>query len=57
MHYQSLFTYFRCCVLVGQMQTAILEIKGVFLRPKLTYGGNLNPADKYFPDRIIIECS
>ncbi|KIY68855.1 cobW-domain-containing protein [Cylindrobasidium torrendii FP15055 ss-10] len=29
-----------CCVLVGQMQTAILEIK-----------------DKYFPDRIIIECS
>jgi len=47
----------RCCVLVGQMQTALLEIRGWFslLEPPV-----LSPStwlDKYRPDRIIIECS
>ncbi|KAG7450941.1 cobW-domain-containing protein [Guyanagaster necrorhizus] len=45
-----------CCVLVGQMQNALLEIKGE--------DGNIHQlcdssetTDKYMPDRIIIECS
>lgn len=47
----------RCCVLVGQMQTALLEIRGMLssIDQLCVY---LTPLeDNFRPDRIIIECS
>ena len=48
----------RCCVLVGQMKTAILEIRGEGrVKPGLNGPLMYPPAEKYRPDRIIIETS
>lgn len=49
----------RCCVLVGQMKTALLEIRGKFLHGLATvhHLTLLGSVEKYRPDRIIIECS
>ena len=60
LHFTSgLNAYFRCCVLVGQMKTALLEIRGndlVRLKTALKGLAN-NLLEKFRPDRIIIECS
>jgi hypothetical protein len=49
----------RCCVLVGQMKIALLEIRGkqCIRRAAITCLTTKPPVEKYHPDRIIIECS
>lgn len=48
----------RCCVLVGQMKTALLEILGTHLSEYPIYSNSETPAaEKFHPDRIIIESS
>lgn len=47
----------RCCVLVGQMKTALLEIKGTQYILWLDISHIHTHTENYSPDRIIIETS
>ena len=54
---RGVLIFLRCCVLVGQMKSALLEIRGEDRWRNRLADLTHSVTDSFWPDRIIIECS
>lgn len=54
---RGVLIFLRCCVLVGQMKSALLEIRGENRWRNRLADLTHSVTDSFWPDRIIIECS